>query len=273
MRRDGARAGDVRAGDVGSGDGSVMVEMLVALTCTCLLAGAVLSLLADAARVCQERRGRIEARALARAAADLYARDLARAGHGLAGARSVGEGGEAVPVLQWGEEGLAVTYATAPTVAVLDEGNGYYGLAGSARGAGIAPGAVVVGLGDAAVPPLGTVLEVLRGDGGDRLRLDWSGVVAATVRAIVVVERRELGLVPNGDLWQLRQRAVGGNWQPSVDGLAQVQVRFAADGDGDGRPDAWETTPGPGEIPAAHVRVVARLASGITEVAESWVRR
>ena len=272
------------AAERGRQAGTGLIEVMVALLCTSLLAAGVLALVGDAAWLCRQQRAGIEARQQALVAADIVARELAAAGARLEGARAVDWRGEVVPVIEPRADGLAVIAGSGAAVEVepLIAGD----LGGARRSYRAAtmrpPGArrdrvgleadervVGVGLVDeeglpASVLPAGTVREVAVDAGRGRVVIDWDRAPPTPVRALVPVRRRELGLRPDAGagidgMWQLRRRDDDGRWQPMVDAIAELVIRMR------GTPAAGAAG-GAEAAAAAEVTVRTRVPSGATGV-------
>lgn len=307
-----------------SARGTSLIELMVALLCSSLLAAGVLALVADAAWLCRQQRARAEAQSLAEVTAEVVTRALAEAGQGLEGATAVRWRGATVPVIEIGDESAAVPSAVLPAVLAavvaatgpaveVEPAAGGSGAGGTSTGTGTGataaelsgrrrsyraatvrpPGARrdrvllavddrVVGLGltDAdGVPlttvPAGTVREVSVDAGRGTVVIDWDeplplqvggsagGSAGAsggdTLRAVVPVRRRELGLRSFEGALQLRKRDDDGNWQPMIDSVGALTVEETA---------AAATSPARG---AALVTARIGLPSGATGIARRRV--
>jgi hypothetical protein len=285
--------------------GTTFIELTVALLCTSLLAAGVLSLVGDAAWLCRQRRAGIEAEQLAIVAVDVLAREVEGAGVGLEGATAVDWRGGHVPLIEARAGGMAVVTAVGLPVEVEP-------LAAAATGQNVAsvllaarriayraeavraPGARratvalsvnsrVAGLGaEGWVVPAGTVRESRAVGSRGTVVVDWDRTPASPVRALVPIRRRELELRFQSGALQLRRRDNDGNWQPMVDGIEELTIRYGRDGDGDGFVDSWDPVlhtvspaPGPGwsavEVTARMVAIAG--AAGQAPVARRTVRQ
>lgn len=281
----------------GSPPGASLLELLVALGCTSLLAAAVLPLVTGSAELGRDRLQRLDAGSAAAAAAAAVAADLARIGVGLEGASAARLQGSPIPLVETGPAGeLRLLLALGEAVEIAGAWpTGPY----RATGAGeLVPGVRVVAVGSAGAThgepvPMGRVVDV-RPDGlGDvQVLVAWAGpesaylAVAGTPRGLVPVEQREYGTTPaaggTGELWR---RDAGGIRQPVADGVTGFRVGFYLDLDGDGIGEdgpkwafssAAGFTSSPGSLRAVVVSVATTrsptlLDAGPGEQATIWV--
>lgn len=216
--------------------GSSVIEVLVALTCTGMLAAAVLSLMVDGVATVRARLAQVDAESRSRDA--LLAVDLVlrEAGAGLEGARSIALEGELLAVVELAPDSLRTVIPLEPAREVEPQTGGRLRLASVA---GWEPRDLVVGLGvrgDPADPaPAGRIVDVQRdrprGPSGGSVRVAWAPAEAAVLaaegepRALVRVAVREFAR-RSGELGiELRRRDLGGRWQPVTDALERVAFR------------------------------------------------
>lgn len=258
--------------------GASLVELLVAMTVSALLAAAVLTLFGGGVALARTSMSEIEAHALARAAVEAIARDLQRAGGALGGARIAWRNGQPVPVVDSvaGVDGVRVLIPLAAAIEVdALAGAGRY--RGSSR-SGLELGRLVAGVG---VPGarrvlLGIVVSLTR---TNLITVAWAPAEALVieqegeVRALVPVSLREFAAVDRDGELQLRRRDFGGRWQPAVDPLAWLRLQYACDVDGDGRVDGPLRTVACGTgVVAVRVSAAARAAFAPEVQAHRWVR-
>ncbi len=269
--------------------GFSIIELLIAATCTALIAAGVLSLMIGSTRSGRRLLAEAEIRGLARAAAATIAEDLERAGRGAEGIRSVQENGSAeppiVPVLG-GLVRILLPLAESVEVEPL-AGGGRYRMA---TRVGLRPGARVLGLGltrgrPAAAGIIGRVRSSPPAGRGPTPRtgvveVAWAAAEAAAiaatgeVRGLLPVAWREYALISRDGGLQLRRRDEDGYWQPVVDGLLGLAIDYLVDHDDDGRPDGGlvPLPPEASRILGARIRAEAVLGEWDPVVVERWVR-
>ncbi len=248
--------------------GFSLLELLVAMVCTMLVAGAIASILVGTASASRREWTAIRARGIARAAVSGAAGDIARAGIGLERASAVQHGGERIPIVSSnGASGLRVvrTLGDAVEIAAL-VAPGVYEV--ETTGALVVGGSVVgvdlPGRPAAAPLPVGRVAALYAGIINDEVVVAWSPSEALNLaawgepRALVPVRIREYEARPRAGALQLRRRDEGGSWQPIADGLEEFRVTWTLDTDGDGIPDARATSfSGPGSGRACALSIEA----------------
>lgn len=233
------------AGDPLSADGTVLIELTVAMVCTGLLVAGVLQLTVDGARTFRARHRGIESLALVEAGADAVEAALEEAGTGLEGARSISVEGRTLDVSRVEEQSLQVVIPSSSAREAEPVAGGDERLADVA---GLAAGDLVVGLGlvdpdsgqPISSPPLGKIATLIRdrarGPSGGIVGVAWAAPEAAVVercgqpRALLPVTIREIAVQPLAGGLQLRRRDLGGSWQPIVDGLEDVAFRVVTPG-------------------------------------------
>ena len=228
--------------------GFSLLELLVAMVCTTLIAAAISSLLVGTAAVSRREWTAIRARGIARAAVSGVAIDVARAGIGLERAGAVQRDGERFPIVSSnGASGLRVvrTLGEAVEIAAL-VAPGVYEV--EATGALVVGGSVVgvdlPGRPVAAPLPVGRVAALFAGIINDEVVVAWSPAEVVSLaawgepRALVPVRIREYEVRSRAGALQLRRRDEGGSWQPIADGLDAFRISWAVDTDGDGIADA-----------------------------------
>lgn len=263
--------------------GLSLVEVLVAMTVSALLAAAVLTLFGGGVALARTSMSEIEAHGLARAAVEAIARDVQRAGGALGGARIAWRNGQPVPVIDSvaGVDGVRVdgVRLLIPLGAAIEvdalAGAGRY--RGSSR-SGLQRGRLVAGVGVPGARPvlLGIVVSLTR---TNRITVAWAPAEALVieqegeVRALVPVSLREFAAVERDAELQLRRRDFAGRWQPAVDPLAWLRLQYACDLDGDGRVDGPLRTVACGTgVVAVRVSAAARAAFAPEVQAHRWVR-
>lgn len=126
--------------------------------------------------------------------------------------------------------------------------------------------------------PAGSVVSIIPGGGGAIVQISWgAGVVAwGLPRALLPISWREYELRSLNGAYQLRRRDRGGTWQPVVDDLSAITIRYLIDLDGDSIPEKVTAT---GVLPAASERLLfvrldarAEPAFGQEISARTWVR-
>lgn len=237
--------------------GFSLLELLVAMVCTMLVAGAISSILVGTASASRREWTAIRARGIARAAVSGVAGDVARAGNGLERANAVQRGGERMPIVSSnGASGLRVVRTLGDAVEIVAlVAPGVYEV--ETTGALVVGGSVVgvdlPGRPAAAPLPVGRVAAFSAGIINDQIVVAWLPSEALNLaawgepRALVPVRIREYEARPRAGALQLRRRDEGGSWQPIADGLEEFRVTWTLDTNGDGIPDARATSfSGPG---------------------------
>lgn len=272
--------------------GTSLLELLVALGCTALVAAAVLPLVVGSSRLGRDRMERADAGSAAAAAAAAVAGDLGRVGVGFEGATAARRQGTEVPLVEAvAEDGVKMLLARGEVVEVATNmaGGRATGPYRAARRGGLAPGSDVVAIGSPGAGrgepvPLGEVVEVVSVASGDvRIRVAFAAPEVAYLedvgapRALVPVVVRQYGTRPAAvaGLWQLWRRDDGGPRQPVADDVTRLRLEFYRDLDGDGVAEDGPTTtigaePGssgtpPAAGPGAPGRIrAARVSVGVT---------
>jgi len=281
MRPDWGRGAGRRVGI--RDDGYSLLELVVAACCTTLLAGAVLPLLVGSARAERHRARVLDAELRIDSALRAISADLRAAPDGLEGSRSVRRGGQDTPIIgPLPNGGVQVLRSLGPALeigAALDANTYEVGAAGALKvGVDVAavgqPGRPV-----GAAVPAGTVVSVNLGGGGVVIvQISWGAEVVAwgLPRALLPITWREFELRPLAGTYQLRRRDRGGSWQPVVDGLSRMTIRYLIDHDGDGIPDETTTAgaaPGAGgRLLFVYLEARAEPAFGQEIAASAWVR-
>jgi type II secretory pathway pseudopilin PulG len=275
--------------------GFSLLELLVAVTCTLLLAGAVFSLMEGSARAGRRRWGEVAAGTVARAAVASVAEDLAAAGRGVEHADSVQRNG--VVIRRASSDPVTALRAVLPAGPVAEiwghvGASTYLVVAGGAPRIGTSVAAVDQPLRPVAAPlPAGVVVGATRIGAMIELSVAWYAPEAAVVaswglpRALapVFVRSYEVRRLPGG--LQLRRRDDGGSWQPIADGIDAFDVYWILDTDGDGVPDTRRSRwLGGAGSRACAVQLEARVRSPATRlvggpaaatkpvVARRWIR-
>ena len=264
------------------GDGYSLLELVVAACCTMLLAGAVLPLLVGSARAERHRARALEAELRADSALRAISADLRAVGAGLEGGRSVRRGGQDTPIVgSIPNGGIRILRSLGPALevgAALDANTYEVGATGA-----LETGVEVAAVGQPGRPagapvPAGSVVSVIPGNGGAIVQISWGAEVVAwgLPRALLPITWREYELRSLEGAYQLRRRDRGGSWQPVVDNLSAVTIRYLIDRDGDSIPDEVTSTgavPGEGKR-LLFVRLDARAepAFGQEVAASAWVR-
>ena len=228
--------------------GYSLLELLIAMVCTTLVAGAVSSLLVSTASATRREWSAVRARAVARAAVAGVADDLARAGVGLERAATVQPDGPRVPIVSSnGASGLKVVRTTgdaAEITTVVALGVYEIDTTSALVVGGSVVGVDVPGRLATAPLPMGRVAALTARISAAEIVVAWSLPAAASLaawggpRALVPVRVREYDTRPYGGALQLRRRDEGGSWQPIADGLDAFRATWIVDTDGDGIGDA-----------------------------------
>jgi hypothetical protein len=236
--------------------GFSLLELLVAVCCTALLAGAVLPLLVGSARAERHRARALEAELRVDSALRAMSADLRVVCVGLEGGRSVRRGGQDTPIVgPLPNGGIRILRSLGPALevgAAFDANTYEVGTVGALE-AGVEVAAVgQPGRPAGAAVPAGSVVSVSAGGGGAIVQVSWGAEVVAwgLPRALLPITWREYELRSLDGAYQLRRRDRGGSWQPVVDDLSAVTIRYLIDQDGDGIPDEATSAgadPGAGE--------------------------
>jgi len=262
--------------------GYSLLELIVAACCTTLLAGAVMPLLVGSARAERHRARALDAELRVDSALRAISADLRAACAGLEGGRSVRRGGQNTPIVgPLPNGGIRMLRSLGPAleVGVALDANTYEVGAPGALEAGVEVAAVgQPGRPAGAAVPAGTVVSVIPAGGGAIVQISWGAEVVAwgLPRALLPITWREYELRALDGAYQLRRRDRGGSWQPVVNDLSAVTIRYLIDQDGDSIPDEATSAgavPGEGER-QLFVRLEARAepAFGQEIVASAWVR-
>ncbi len=228
--------------------GFSLLELLVAMVCTTLIAAAISSILVGTASVSRREWSAIRARGIARAAVSAVAADVARAGTGLERGGAVQRDGERIPIVSSdGASGLRIVRTLGEAVEIVAlVAPGVYEV--EATGALVVGGSVVgvdlPGRPVAAPLPVGRVAALSAGIISDEVVVAWSPAEVLSLaawgqpRALVPVRFRQYAVRAQAGALQLRRRDEGGSWQPIADGLDWFRIAWTLDTDGDGIPDA-----------------------------------
>jgi hypothetical protein len=245
---------------------------MVASVCAALVGAAALTLLVNGASAAARVRDRNYGAARTRACRDALVTNLVGALAGLEGAGFVRRDGAVRPRLEPRANGVTFPRQRGNPVEVARDADGRYRLPAGADAAALVPGALV-----AALPPVadavvvGTVVGLDSSVAGDRVDISWGALDTSAlpdpVRALTPIRWRELAVVGTSPAAvDLRRRDEGGNWQRVVDGLAQIELRYAADTDMDGLldgpPSAWDVA----TLPVAAVRASCRAPGGLAGI-------
>ncbi len=262
--------------------GYSLLELIVAACCTALLAGAVLSLLVGSARTERRRARSLDAEMRVDSALQAISADLRVVGVGLEGGRSVQRGGHDTPIVgALPNGGIQILRSLGPALevrAALNANTYEVGATGS-----LVAGMEVVAVGQPGRPsgaalPAGSVVSIIPGSGSEIVQISWgAGVVAwGLPRALLPITWREYALRGFNGAHQLRRRDRGGFWQPVVDDLSGLAVRYLIDRDGDTIPDSATTA---GAVPGTSERLLfvrlearAEAAFGQEVAGSKWVR-
>ncbi len=245
------RRGRVAAGIPGGGgdcSGLSLLELLVAVTCTLLLATAAFSLIVGSARAARRQWSGAASLAVARGAVASVGEDLGSAGRGLEDADEVQQNG--MVIRRASSDPTMALRAVLPAGPVAEiwaqVGASTYRVpvAGApAMGASVA--AVDQPLRPAGAPlPVGTVVGKVRLGGLVELSVAWRAAEAVLVsnwgppRALAPVTVRVYDVRSSGGRLRLRRRDLGGSWQPIADGLDGFDVHWILDTDADGVADS-----------------------------------
>jgi len=247
-----ATGGTTHPAEISGMRGFSLLELLIAMLCTALVAGAVSSILVGTASASRREWTAIRARSIARAAVSGVAGDITRAGKGLEGANTVQRGGERMPIVSSnGASGLRVVRTLADAVEIIAVvAPGFYevGTIEALVVGGSVVGIDLPGRPTAAPLPVGRVARLSAGILNDEVFVAWSPSEALNLaawgepRALVPVRVREYEARAWAGALQLRRRDEGGSWQPIADGLEEFHVAWTLDTDGDGIPDARATS-------------------------------
>ena len=274
--------------------GFSLLELIVAVLCTSLLAGAVFSVLVSGAASTRRRWATFSAQAAADAAVTAVARDARQAGEGLEGGDSIRLHGERLAIVSASAAGgIRMLRALGPVREVVKaRPDGVYEIDGVTA---IEIGTIVAAVGlperpATAALPAGVVVGSFRRISTLELRVAW-GTAVGTLdewgepRAVVALELREYGVRRIDEAWQLRRRDGGRSWQPVVDDLDSFSVGWILDRDGDAVGDTRiESAPGATDVVCAVVVeatafVAARgrgtapkTSDGTTARAAQWIR-
>ena len=262
--------------------GYSLLELVVAACCTMLLAGAVLPLLVGSARAERHRARALEAELRVDSALRAISADLRAVCTGLEGGRSVRRGGQNTPIVgPLPNGGIRILRSLGPALevgAALNANTYEVGATGA-----LETGVEVAAVGQPGRPagaavPAGSVVSVIPSGGGAIVQISWGAEVVAwgLPRALLPFTWREYELRSLEGGYQLRRRDRGGSWQPVVDNLSAVTIRYLVDRDGDSIPDEVTSAgvvPGEGER-LLFVRLDARAepAFGQEVAASAWVR-
>ena len=208
--------------------------------------------------------------------------DLRSVCAGLEGGRSVKWGGNDTPIVgPLPNGGIQILRSLGPALevkAAIDANTYEVGTMGT-----LAVGMEVAAVGQPGRPvraglPAGSVVSIIPGGGGAIVQISWgAGVVAwGLPRALLPISWREYELRSLNGAYQLRRRDRGGTWQPVVDDLSAITIRYLIDLDGDSIPEKVTAT---GVLPAASERLLfvrldarAEPAFGQEISARTWVR-
>jgi len=254
--------------------GFSLLELLVASTCSALIAAAVFSLMVGSAQTARREWGAVAARRVAAAAVARVADDLSRAHFGLEAVDSVQVGGARIGYASAAAGSLLrVVVATGRAAEVLALGPGAaYTVAATEV---LHPGDSVVAVGLPGRPPsaplpLGSVAAITPYGGHNEVLVAWRPAEAAAVaawgppRALLPVSLRDYDLRSFDGALQLGRRTDSGARQPVADGLEALRIEWIVDSDFDGHADAVRQgfVPGSGgRACAARVQAVARVAT------------
>lgn len=241
IRRRGATAERPTGEGAGGGQRAFsLVELLVALAVTTLVAAAIVPTFVQGVGAARQRRDDLEARTLAGAVADTVSRDLRQVGRFLEGARLVQLRGRRIDLVEGGD-GVRLVRSLGPSVEVGETaGTDGYWVSASEQ---LEPEVLVAALGQPGRPrgaalPVGPVESVLEGVGGALVRVGWSRPEAALIRgwgeprALVPIRLREYEVVERNGMPMLRRRDAGGYWQPVSDGVVRLRVAVGAEAGG-----------------------------------------
>ena len=272
--------------EVGDRGGSLL-EIVVALACTGLVAAGTMPLLVDGAAAARQRHEAVEARGLADILARTLAADIEAAGGGIEGARSVERSGVPIALVEApAADSLRVLLPVGASREVWPTGVETFwvrdidGLAVGQLLAGVGlPGA---SSGDPA--PGGAIAMIREGVGGGLVQVVWAAAESARIRdegpprALLPLRLREYATQPDGTgSLRVRRRDTGGTWQPVADGVDAVELAYALDVDSDGVADGPAAAGGVEPLlwPYIHlvvIRVSVRHGDGGIARAEVWAR-
>ncbi len=217
----------------------MLVELLVASSCTGLLAAGVLGLMVNTAGTVHDRLTRLDATMRAARCAEELSRDLRRSARGLESRlpliTSAGIVGVVEPDAAGANVALALPMAAPVEVDELVDGRYRVATPGAlAVGMQVA----VVGLADAApAVPVAAVVRAGRVSSEGLVEVAWNASQLrilrehGPVRALVPLTLRTYQIRPARTGAELIRRDDGGRWQPVVDGLAGVEIDYGLVGD------------------------------------------
>ena len=257
--------------------GHALVELLVASSCTGLLAAGVLGLMVNSAGIVRDRMSRLDAAMRVDRCAHELARDLRRAGRGLESSGPLRGAAGLVGVIEPAAGGVGVMLALGPPIEVDELVPGTYRI--EYVGA-LVPGTRVaaVGLADTAPAiPLATLVRSARVASEKIVEVGWDASQLrileqhGPVRALLPLSLRAYETRLRAPGIELRRRDDGGSWQPVAGGLANIEISFGlATAAADHRPLSTATSLVlPADISIARIDCVAD--TGITAVrAVQW---
>ncbi len=213
------------------------MELLVASSCTGLLAAGVLGLAVNSAATVRGRMMRLDATMRAERCAEELARDLRRSARGLGSRTRLIVGTGLVGVVEPAASGVQVALTEALPVEVDQLSDGVYRVTGLGE-LTVDTQVAAVGLAAASpAVPVANVVQAGRFSAEQLVEVGWQASQRrilqehGPVRALVPLTLRTYQTRHTETGVELRRRDDAGSWQPVVDGLAGVDIRYGLAGE------------------------------------------